>query len=122
MRAARWALGGVILLAVLALIVLRPFPVEFLEGATHSGFAARALYVVILAALLCLFRIARGPTSADRIMAIDILGILIVGFCAILAAVTGTDWYLDIGIAWALQSFIASLAFAKYLERRRFDA
>ena len=121
MRAARWALGGVVLLAVLALIIFRTYPVEFLENVSDSDFAARALYIVLLSALLCLFRIARGPTSADRIMAIDILGILIVGFCAIMAAVTDTGWYLDIGIAWALQSFIASLAFSKYLESRRFD-
>jgi hypothetical protein len=30
--------------------------------------------------------------------------------------VTGRSWYIDIGMAWALQSFIGSLALAKYLE------
>jgi multicomponent Na+:H+ antiporter subunit F len=64
--------------------------------------------------------VLRGPTPADRIVAIDILGILIVGFCAILGIPTGRDWYIDIGIAWALQSFISVLALAKYLEGRNF--
>jgi multicomponent Na+:H+ antiporter subunit F len=54
-------------------------------------------------------------------VAVDILGILIVGFCAILGIPTGRDWYIDIGIAWALQSFISILALAKYLEGRRFE-
>ena len=54
-------------------------------------------------------------------MAIDILGILIIGFCVILGIATKRDWYIDIGIAWALQSFIGTLALAKYLEGRNFD-
>ena len=68
-----------------------------------------------------LYRIMQGPTSADRIMAIDILGILIVGLCAILAISTGRSWYIDIGIVWALQSFISALALSKYLEGKHFD-
>ena len=54
-------------------------------------------------------------------MAILALGVLIVGFCAILGIPTGRSWYMDIGIAWALQSFIGTLALAKYLEGRGFD-
>ncbi|TRZ96285.1 cation:proton antiporter [bacterium] len=69
----------------------------------------------------CLFRLMRGPTPADRAVAVDTLGILIVGFCAVLSISTGRDWYIDIAIAWALQSFIGALALAKYLEGRGFD-
>jgi multicomponent Na+:H+ antiporter subunit F len=54
-------------------------------------------------------------------VAIDILGILIVGFCAILSIPTGRTWYIDIGIAWALQSFIGTIALAKYIEGRNLD-
>ena len=70
---------------------------------------------------LCLYRIARGPTAPDRTVAIDILGIVIVGFCAILGFVTGKDFYLNIAIAWALLSFIGTIALAKFLEGRSFD-
>ena len=71
--------------------------------------------------MLCLVRVALGPTAADRIVAVDILGILIVGFCAILNIPTGRGWYMDIAIAWALQSFIATIALAKYLEGKNLD-
>jgi multicomponent Na+:H+ antiporter subunit F len=54
-------------------------------------------------------------------VAIDILGIMIVGLCSILTVSTGRPWYIDIGIAWALQSFISSLALSKYLEGKNFD-
>jgi len=70
---------------------------------------------------LCLYRIGRGPTAPDRTVAIDILGIVIVGFCALFAMVTGKDFYLNIAIAWSLLSFIGTIALAKFLEGRNFD-
>ncbi len=85
------------------------------------SFLVRCLYVLILCAFLCLYRILRGPTAADRAVSVDTLGTLIAGFCAVLSLTTGRSWYLDIGIAWALQSFIGTLALSKYLEGRSFD-
>jgi multicomponent Na+:H+ antiporter subunit F len=70
---------------------------------------------------LCLYRIGRGPTAPDRTVAIDILGIVIVGFCALFAMVTGRDFYINIAIAWSLLSFIGTIALAKFLEGRSFD-
>ena len=66
-------------------------------------------------------RIARGPTAPDRTVAIDILGIVVVGFCALMAIVTGKDFYMNIAITWALLSFIGTIALSKYLEGRGFD-
>jgi multicomponent Na+:H+ antiporter subunit F len=70
---------------------------------------------------MCLYRIGRGPTAPDRTVAIDILGIVIVGFCAILGIVTKRSYFLDIAIAWSLLSFIGTIALAKFLEGRHFD-
>jgi multicomponent Na+:H+ antiporter subunit F len=72
--------------------------------------------------LLCLDRIGRGPTAPDRTIAVDILGTIMVGFCCVMAMFTGQDYYLTIGIAWALTNFIGTLALAKYLEGRCYDA
>jgi multicomponent Na+:H+ antiporter subunit F len=77
--------------------------------------------VLLLCAFLCLYRIGMGPTPPDRAVAIDILGTLVVGFCVIFAVMTGRDFYINIGIAWALLSFIGTIALAKYLEGRSFD-
>jgi len=57
----------------------------------------------------------------DRLVAIDIMGIMIIGLCAILTISTGGSWFIDIGIAWALQSFIVTIALSKYLEGKSFD-
>ena len=79
------------------------------------------MLALLFAGFLCLVRIGRGPTAPDRTVAIDILGTLMVGFCAILTWTTGEAFYMNIGITWALLSFIGTIALAKYLEGRDFD-
>ena len=76
---------------------------------------------LLVCCFMCLYRIGRGPTAPDRTVAIDILGIVVVGFCAITALVTGKDYYMNVAIAWSLLSFIGTLALAKHLEGRGFD-
>lgn len=81
-----------------------------------------AMAVLLLGSLMCLYRMGAGPTAPDRTVAIDILGTLMVGFCCITAMISGQDYYMNIAIAWALTSFIGTLALAKYLEGRCYDA
>ena len=118
MKNIRWLLGLIVIIVILGIIFFYPLA-SLLEW--QSPLLGRVFNILLLCGLLCLWRILRGPTPADRIVGIDILGILILGFCAILCIPTGRDWYIDIGIAWALQSFISTLALAKYLEGRNFD-
>lgn len=118
MRRLRWIIGLMIIIAIFAAIMFLPIP-SLLEW--QSLALKRAFFILIFAASLALYRIIKGPTAADRAVALDILGILIIGFCAVLCIPTGRDWYIDIGIAWALQSFISILALGKYLEGKRFD-
>ena len=76
---------------------------------------------LMICCFLCLYRIGCGPTAPDRTVAIDILGVVVVGFCALFSLVTGKDFYLNIALAWALLSFIGTIALAKFLEGRNFD-
>ena len=117
----KWITGAALLVSIVVLIIIRPLPFLFYRDLPYLGFLGRALYIIILACFLCLYRVGRGPTGADRIVAVDILGIMIVGLCAILTISTDRSWYIDIGIAWALQSFISTLALSKYLEGKGFD-
>jgi len=80
-----------------------------------------ALYFLIALVILCLYRVIKGPTVADRVVAIEILGIIVVGICVILSISTGRAFMIDIGIAWIILSFIGTLTMAKYLGRRRLD-
>ena len=117
-RLVRWLIGAILILFVAIAIIYLPLPSMI---RWQSNFLSRSFLWLLFSAMLCLWRVLRGPTAPDRAVAIDMLGILIVGFCAILSLPTGRDWYIDIGIAWALQSFIGIMALAKYLEGKDFD-
>jgi len=79
------------------------------------------LYVQIALSGICLYRIIKGPTIPDRMIAIDIFGILVVGVCAIISIQTGKSYILDIGIAWIILSFIGTLTLAKYLSGKKLN-
>jgi len=79
------------------------------------------LYIQIALSGLCLFRIIRGPTIPDRMIGIDIFGILVVGICAIISIQTERSFILDIGIAWVILSFIGTLTLAKYLSGKKLN-
>ena len=118
MKRIRWLVGLILIVIAGLAIIFVPIPSSL---RWQSNFLARAFLWLVLSAVMCLWRILRGPTAPDRAVAIDMLGILIVGFCAVLSLPTGRDWYIDIGIAWALQSFIGIMALSKYLEGKDFD-
>ncbi|MCX7957239.1 MAG: monovalent cation/H+ antiporter complex subunit F [Endomicrobia bacterium] len=81
----------------------------------------RFINPLVLSLILCLYRIFLGPTPADRAVATDILGLIVVGICGILCVFTKAPFFIDVAIAWSLQSFIGNLALAKYLEGKNFD-
>lgn len=78
-------------------------------------------YILIGLSFFCLFRIIRGPTIADRMVGIDIFGILVVGICALLVIITGREFIIDIAITWAILSFVATLTLAKYLSGKKLN-
>lgn len=79
------------------------------------------LYIQIGLSVICLYRIIIGPTIPDRMVGVDIFGILVVGICAIIAIQTERSFILDIGIAWIILSFIGTLTLAKYLTGKKLN-
>ncbi|MDM8002825.1 MAG: monovalent cation/H+ antiporter complex subunit F [Bacteroidota bacterium] len=86
-----------------------------------TGFLNILLYIQIALCAPCLYRIVRGPSIPDRMVGIDIFGILVVGICGIISILTEKDFILDIGIAWVILSFIGTLTLAKYLGGRKLN-
>ena len=111
MKVVRWIIG---------LILIAAF--GFYNFFMYDGeIYFKLINVILFSALFVLFRVFHGPSPADRIVAVDILGVLIVGMLAILGLHYDQGFLMDIGLIWALLSFIASLAFAKILEGRQLD-
>ena len=79
-----------------------------------------AITLLVISCFLCLYRIAAGPTAADRAVGIDIMGTLIVGFTCVYALMRDQGFYMTVALSWALLSFIGTIALAKYLEGRAF--
>ena len=73
--------------------------------------------LLLTALILAFIRLIKGPTLPDRIVALDLIATVIMGFIAIYAIGTNKPVYLDVSIAIALTSFIGTVAFARYLER-----
>ncbi|MCM8762634.1 MAG: monovalent cation/H+ antiporter complex subunit F [Candidatus Omnitrophica bacterium] len=74
-----------------------------------------------LCVAMCVYRIFRGPRAADRMVGIDILGIIMIIFCVLLSLSTGSEWYMSIAIAWSIIGFVSTLTLAKFLEGRNLD-
>jgi multicomponent Na+:H+ antiporter subunit F len=111
MKVLRW-LGGLIIIAIFL----------YFNFFIYTGvLLLKLINVCMFCALFVLFRVIFGPSSADRIVAVDILGILIIGMLALLGLFYNQNFFMDIALIWALLSFIASLAFAKILEGRQLD-
>ncbi|HEX7154814.1 MAG TPA: monovalent cation/H+ antiporter complex subunit F [Thermoanaerobaculia bacterium] len=70
-----------------------------------------------LALLLAFVRLAMGPSVADRVVALDLIGTLAVGMIILYSVATGLSVFLDAAIALALVSFAGTIAFARYIER-----
>lgn len=79
------------------------------------------LFVVIVFAAVALaaVRFVRGPTYADRIIALDILFAAAISLCIAAALYTQRVLFVDIAIGVALVGFISTLAWARLVELRR---
>jgi multicomponent Na+:H+ antiporter subunit F len=72
-----------------------------------------AAVAVTLLAVVVLYRVVRGPTVQDRIIAINVLGTSTVVIIAFVAAALDRPFFLDIAIVYALLNFLLSIAAAK---------
>jgi multicomponent Na+:H+ antiporter subunit F len=70
-----------------------------------------------VALLVAFIRLVKGPTLPDRIVAMDLFGVLVVGLIVVLAGGSGVRATLDAAIVIALVGFLSTVAYATYVER-----
>ena len=76
-----------------------------------------ALATLGLALLMAVARLIKGPTLPDRVVAMDLIGVLVVGVIVVLAGSTGVRATLDAAIVIALIGFVGTIAYATYVQR-----
>ena len=83
-----------------------------------STVAVGLLAVLTLALVGAAVRMILGPGHADRFIALDMLTGIAVAACALTAVTTGRREFLDVGLGLALIAFLATIAFAAFLEKK----
>lgn len=76
-----------------------------------------ALITLGVALLVAVLRLVKGPTLPDRVVAMDLIGVLAVGLIVVLAGSTGVRATLDGAIVIALVAFVSTVAYGTYVER-----
>jgi multicomponent Na+:H+ antiporter subunit F len=76
-----------------------------------------ALGVLLLSMVLVIYRLARGPKAADRVVAMDLLTVLVLAFLIVFAVYSREKSFLDVAIAFACISFLGTVAMARFLLR-----
>ncbi|MBO6851128.1 MAG: K+/H+ antiporter subunit F [Marinobacter sp.] len=75
------------------------------------------LAMVMIAALLNVYRLIRGPDAPDRVLALDTLYINAIALIILLGITLGTRLYLESALLIAVMGFVGTVAMAKYLKR-----
>ena len=83
-----------------------------------------ALIVLAVMLMLCLLRSVRGPRVADRIVAVNMMGTIVMVMIAILAVKMEEGYLVDICLIYAMVSFLSVIVITKvymgvYRERKR---
>jgi multicomponent Na+:H+ antiporter subunit F len=73
------------------------------------------LFLLAIAFFLTVYRVTRGPTLPDRVLALDMLVGIVIGFIAVFAIRSGYTLYIDIAISLGLVGFLTTVAFARYI-------
>lgn len=71
-----------------------------------------------LTLIMAFIRLVRGPTLPDRVVALELMASLTVGFIGVYALASHQSAFLDVALVLALTAFLAAVGFARYLERR----
>ncbi len=72
--------------------------------------------MLAVATFLALYRLIKGPSAADRMVALDAITNATAGVLLIIAIVSGRFIYLDVTLVYAILSFVGVIVIARYLE------
>jgi len=82
-----------------------------------SGALALTLGAYAVAMLIALWRVLRGPTAQDRVLALDMIYVIAMLIMLVLGIGHASDLYFEAALLIALFGFVGSAAMAKFLLR-----
>lgn len=71
-----------------------------------------------ISVVLTVVRMVKGPSLADRVVALELVNLLAIGIITVFALAVEQTEFFDIAVVIALVSFMATVGFARYIERQ----
>ncbi|MEC2078298.1 Na(+)/H(+) antiporter subunit F1 [Metabacillus fastidiosus] len=76
-----------------------------------------SLFIIAVSIALYLYRLIKGPSTPDRVIALDAIGINLIGITAVTLIVLNTNAFVEVILLISILAFIGTVAFAKFLEK-----
>lgn len=89
-----------------------------IEGALGTVVGA-AIVVLTVFALIAGYRVIRGPTVPDRVVALDVISTQFVGIVALFAIYTDGGFFVNVALVLAIIGFVSTIAVAKFVVEER---
>ncbi|UJL44912.1 Na(+)/H(+) antiporter subunit F1 [Virgibacillus sp. NKC19-16] len=76
-----------------------------------------ALVIMAISLIICFIRTIIGPTTPDRVLALDSFGINLIGFIGVVMILQETIAYSDVVLVLSILAFISTVTVSKFIER-----
>ncbi|KGR75047.1 Na(+)/H(+) antiporter subunit F1 [Ureibacillus sinduriensis] len=76
-----------------------------------------AIVIVVLSIVALVYRLVKGPTPSDRVVALDTIGVSLICLVGLFSMLIDTSYFLEIILLLAILSFIGTIAFSKFIEK-----
>ncbi|MFB4213007.1 Na(+)/H(+) antiporter subunit F1 [Shouchella sp. JSM 1781072] len=76
-----------------------------------------ALFLFATAIGIAAYRIIKGPSMPDRVVALDAIGVNLISVAAVVSIVLNTSAFLEVILIIGILAFISTIAFSKFIER-----
>ncbi|MFJ7922528.1 Na(+)/H(+) antiporter subunit F1 [Lysinibacillus fusiformis] len=82
-----------------------------------TTFIITVIVVICLSMIAVIYRMIKGPSASDRVVALDSLGVTLISLIGLFSILVETSFFLEIILLLAILSFIGTVAFSKFIEK-----
>ncbi|MGY4690393.1 Na(+)/H(+) antiporter subunit F1 [Salibacterium sp. K-3] len=82
-----------------------------------QGILTASSIILSLSILITLYRVVKGPSMPDRVIALDMIGINLISLVAVVSLIQETTAYLEVVLLLGILAFIGTVAFSKFIEK-----